>query len=339
MERSFATLPFSSTEVITTMMMILSRASLLVLSSLLLSERCTAVPAIVWSKAGGNRALQAQPEYTSDELVLSQFVASLDLTSGKDLSVVFLLGRNANGSESVTSMAPFLTKTQQEMTPTTQHFHVSGMESGTVLVKAIPQENAPLLINLNEWSWKLNSTEKEEEEMVEMDSTGAIGIPSKSQVKQSKRVRAMDSSSCFIVQVPSDIPAAALDATLAQALGHSAVSTVVLSSVRGVDEVKYERDLAMRRKLQQTTIVGGSKKQTTYDAAHRRLQNEEEGAEDNSSSDLSGVYYVQMTPNILAGLLFFFMFATVAAIGLSCMNMIAGQDVYVHTMPSIGREA
>jgi hypothetical protein len=321
------------------MMLILTRAALVAISSLLLSERCTAVPAIVWSKTE-QRDLERLPEYTSEELVLSQFVASLDLSSssGNDLSVLFLLGRNSNGSESVTSVAPFLTKTQQEATPTTQHMHVSGLESGTVMIKAMPQEIAPLLINLNEWSWKLNSTQEEEkEEVVEMDSTGGIGIPSKSQVKQSKRTRAVDSASCLIVQVPSDIPAVSLDATIAQALGHPFVSTVVLSSVRGVEEVKYERELAMRRKLQRATIVGGTKNPVTYDAAHRRL--DQNAAQDNSNSDLSGVYYVQMTPNILAGLLFFFMFATVAMIGLSCMNMIAGQDVYVHTMPSIGREA
>jgi hypothetical protein len=316
-------------------MMILTRAAFLVTSSLLLSERCTAAPAIVWSKAG-NRQLQGQPEFISEEVVLSQFVASLELSSGNDLSVLILLGRNSNGSESLTPIAPLLVKTQKETTPTTQHLHVSGLESGNVVLKAIPQESAPLLISLNEWTWKLNSTQKEEE-MVEMDSTGGIGIPSKSQVKQTKRVRALDSASCFIVQVPSDIPAASLDATIVQALTHPSVSTVVLSSVRGVEEVKYERDLAMRRKLQQATIVGNTKNQGSYDAAHRRLQNEGDDAQ--SSNDLSGVYYVQMTPNILAGLLFFFLFATVAMIGLSCMNMIAGQDVYVHTMPSIGREA
>ena len=72
----------------------------------------------------------------------------------------------------------------------------------------------------------------------------------------------------------------------------------------------------------------------------RRLEdaNQEENANGDDSS-LEGVYYVSLTPNILAGILFFLLFATVAFIGISCMGMIAGQDVYVKKMPSVGREA
>jgi hypothetical protein len=54
---------------------------------------------------------------------------------------------------------------------------------------------------------------------------------------------------------------------------------------------------------------------------------------------MSGVYYVSMTPNILAGLLFFLLFAVVTYIGISCMGMISGVSVYETKKPSIGREA
>jgi len=317
-------------------MMILIRTAFLVASSFLLSKRCTAVPVIVWNKAGNNDV-----QFTTEEIVLSQFVASLDVSSKNEISVLFLLERNdTTGSESLTSMAPFLSKSQQQSIPVTQHLHVSGVGSGTVVlnvVKKAQPEASSLLINLNEWAWKLNSTHaKEDRDTVEMDSAGGF-VLSKSEVKHSKRIGAIDAASCFVVQLPSDIPVPSLDATIAQALVHPSVSTVVLSSVRGIDEVKYERELTMRRKLQQQTIMVMNQPSAS-DPAHRRLQNEED-AEDNASNDLTGVYYVQLTPNILAGLLFFFLFATVAMIGLSCMNMIAGQDVYVHTMPSIGREA
>ena len=54
---------------------------------------------------------------------------------------------------------------------------------------------------------------------------------------------------------------------------------------------------------------------------------------------MSGVYYVLMTPNILAGILFLLLFTLIAMIGLNCMGAIAGQDVFVSKMPTVGREA
>mmetsp|Transcript_10649 Transcript_10649/g.21904 ORF Transcript_10649/g.21904 Transcript_10649/m.21904 type:complete len:245 (+) Transcript_10649:29-763(+) len=62
----------------------------------------------------------------------------------------------------------------------------------------------------------------------------------------------------------------------------------------------------------------------------RRLQNEA------NSSD--SVYYVAMTPNILAGILFGFLFVFMTIIGMSCMNDIEGQTVFVDKMPHVGKE-
>jgi hypothetical protein len=58
-----------------------------------------------------------------------------------------------------------------------------------------------------------------------------------------------------------------------------------------------------------------------------------------NNSDLSGVYYVAMTPNILAGILFMGLFTMITWIGISCMGAISGQEVFVSKMPSVGREA
>mmetsp|Transcript_44672 Transcript_44672/g.88707 ORF Transcript_44672/g.88707 Transcript_44672/m.88707 type:complete len:83 (+) Transcript_44672:1-249(+) len=68
----------------------------------------------------------------------------------------------------------------------------------------------------------------------------------------------------------------------------------------------------------------------------RRLEDQANGQE---NGDMSGVYYVAMTPNILAALLFMGLFTTIAWIGISCMGAISGQDVFVSKMPSVGREA
>jgi len=85
--------------------------------------------------------------------------------------------------------------------------------------------------------------------------------------------------------------------------------------------------------------------QRNLESRRRRLEQEEEGDgddaanQDNNNGDMSGVYYVSMTPNILAGLLFGLLFIVVTWIGVSCMGAISGQDVYVSKMPTIGREA
>jgi len=46
-----------------------------------------------------------------------------------------------------------------------------------------------------------------------------------------------------------------------------------------------------------------------------------------------------MTPNILAGVLFFFFFAMSAIVGIGCMGRIAGQEVFTDKSPPVGREA
>jgi hypothetical protein len=102
-----------------------------------------------------------------------------------------------------------------------------------------------------------------------------------------------------------------------------------------VDEVKEERKQLYQRKLQLMDTVG----RTLLGSPSRRLEQDGENANNNGNQDLSGVYYVSMTPNIFAGLLFAFLFTFITLIAVSCMGMISGQDTYVSKYPSIGREA
>jgi hypothetical protein len=124
---------------------------------------------------------------------------------------------------------------------------------------------------------------------------------------------------------------------------------VVLTAIRSTEEVKQERDMLTRRRMmamEEDFTQGSTSTKNTNRHHHRRLEDANQAVDDGNqnnqnaaSQDMTGIYYVSMTPNILAGLLFTLLFAVVTWIGVSCMGMITGQDVYVSKMPSIGREA
>ena len=340
-------------------MMMQTRVNFYVTVSLLLCiATTTAVPAIVWNKSQqAPRGLQDDASYyISNEISLDQMLMTESSSNENDITVMFLLERDSKtGQELLTSMTPLLQQTVQHPLAATpkQYSHVTGMESGAHVLKKCKASasSTPVLVNLNEWEYKLNhtllSSASPNTEMM-MDVTGATTTTSllppktptanKAAVKVSKRNRLIEASNFVIVTVPSTIAAEVLDATLVQTLQTAHVQTMVLSSVRSVQEVKYERHLNMKRQLlDKAIIVDPTTHSKTSDPYHRRL--EEQQQQEDNSNDLSGTYYVQMTPNIFSGLLFFLMFTVITMIGISCMNMITGQDVYVSTMPSIGREA
>jgi len=45
-----------------------------------------------------------------------------------------------------------------------------------------------------------------------------------------------------------------------------------------------------------------------------------------------------MTPNILSGILFGFLFVFITITGMGCMNDIEGQTVFIDKMPYVGKE-
>ena len=347
------------------MMMMQSRVTLcIILSVLLCIETAIAVPAIVWNKSQQSvRGLQDNDEasyYISNEISVEQMLMSesstLNTNTNNDLTVIFLLERDSKtGQEVLTSMTPKLHQTlQQPHTTPKQYSHVSGVESGANVLKKFQTSSTairPVLVNFQEWGYKFNHTlaSSSSDTEVVMDEVGdatvvSVSLPPRSMpnqatIKATKRQRLMEASNFVIVTVPHSIPVEVLDETLYQTIQSLPEQTIVLTSVRSVEEVKYERHLAMKRQLlDKAIIVDGTKAQTSTDPYHRRLD-QQDGNNNNNNDDMSGVYYVQMTPNILAGLLFFGLFIVITMIGISCMNMITGQDVYVSTMPSIGREA
>lgn len=345
-------------------MIIPTRVNLFVTAYLLLCiETTSAVPAIVWNKS--EPAAQDASTYISNEISFEQMLTTESSSmNNNDLTVMFLLERDSKtGQELLTSMTPMLQQTLQHPLAAThkQYSHVTGMESGAHVLKkckACATSTVtsspimePVLVNLNELGYKLNHTLLSSSSTTEMmmdvigEATTSMLPPktttNKATVKVSKRNRLIEASNFVIVTVPPTIAADVLDATLVQTLQHASVQTMVLSSVRGVNEVKYERQLSMKRQLLDKAIIVDttSTSAKTTDPYHRRLEEQQQDNNNNDNNNLSGTYYVQMTPNIFSGLLFFGMFTVITMIGISCMNMITGQDVYVSTMPSIGREA
>jgi len=297
-----------------------------------------AAPAIVWSN---EKDASESVVYSSKSLkavnLLSEIVQDSDESSLA--AAVFLVGRSPDGSESMSGFAssgslPLVASKYGEAT--TIHSHVAGIESPFSIARDAGSNTGRrvLEVTLSEFSSKLTSLgQKEEEKAVEVDQTGMINKATK---KANSRARALSQADVVIVNVPASADPAKLDAAVIQAVEHKNVGSVVLAGIRSTDEVKLERTMHHRRKMKVMAETGKTS------LAGRRLEDangDDDGNNNGNNDDMTGVYYVHMTPNIFAGILFGLLFAVVTFTGISCMGMIVGQDVYVDKMPTIGREA
>jgi len=294
----------------------------------------TAAPALVWSKESSS----IETVYTSAPIKPEELLN--DVVPVGSSAVVFLLARDgSSGSETLTGIAPLLSRTAESQ-PSVVHSHVSEMKNGGLLQKTGTQQgHDSLVVNLEELSLKLNVVAAPLEAEVVVDSAAAT-MMSKTQAKKSKRAKQLEKANLLIVNVDAGVDPEQLDAAVMQAVGHAGIDNVVLTAVRGVNEVKHERRLMEERRL--TSMHKAGRKLQQQQQQRRRLEDAQQDGDENqnnNNSDLEGVYYVSLTPNILAGILFFLLFATVTWIGVSCMGMISGQDLYVKKMPTIGREA
>jgi len=301
-----------------------------------------AAPAIVWNN---QNSVQGSPFHTSDDVKAFDLMGDLLQGTGKDsslASVMFLLDRDANGMESLSNFA------SSGKLPLTEvkygdadyiHHHVSGVESTQSMVrdckKANPEQKV-LSVTLDELSNKLMQEQPVVEE-IEIERQGMV--QSKKVKAAKKRARDLDSADVLIVKVdPTSDCHKKVDEAIASAVDNETIGNVVLAGVRSTREVVHERRMLSQNKGAKMATVDRRRRKLSVN--NRRLE-DEEGDDDNANNndDFSGVYYVHMTPNILAGVLFTFMFATVAWIGITCMGQISGQDVYVKKLPAIGREA
>jgi len=283
----------------------------------LIASACAA-PALVWKKDEGAKRFLHSSENVSADSVLK------DALAGSSLSVVFLVGKDEQGMESLTELTSSgkLPATQEKYSSANVYYHVSGVESTASIVREASQhsEHRVLSISMAELNRKLSPVEE-----VEVDEAGVVKNKA-----ANKRARHLAEAKVLVVNVSPKDDASEIDRTIASVIENQNVQSVVLAGIRSIHEVKRERMLAS----QERRAIMEKRGERVLDARRRRLQ---EG--NNGDDDMSGVYYVLMTPNILAGLLFMGLFTMITWIGISCMGAIAGQEVFVSKMPSVGREA
>lgn len=298
-----------------------------VLCSLLSSAY--AAPAVVWKRhqLSEQRFLHSSEDVTASALLN-------DAISGSSLSVVFLVGKDETGKESLTELASSgkLPVTAEKYGSASGVFHhVSGVESTSAMVReaAAHTNERVLSVSMTELNQKLTSLSTKVD--MEVDGTGAQTTASSKSA--SKRARQLAQANILMVNVDPKDDAAEIDRTISSTIDNEKVQSVVLAGIRSLHEVKRERMLASQKRQ----LIMQKEGERVLEARRRRL--EDQAAEGDQGYDQAGVYYVSMTPNILAALLFMGLFFTITWIGISCMGAISGQDVFVSKMPSVGREA
>lgn len=245
-----------------------------------------AAPAIVWSSAS------TESKHISDLVDAKDFLSNV--ASSESSAAVFFVGRDASGSEGLTGLTSSgsLPKVASKYSEASSvHHYVRGIES----INSITQYAKDTSSNVIESNLSHFTTDL-----------------------------ARENSDLVIVNVPASASAGEIDAAVTAAIENEKIGSVVLTAVRGLSEVKLERDANSKRSMYKLN----------RNMNRRRL--EDGNNDDENSTD--GIYFVNFTPNIFAGLLFFFFFTAVIYTGIGCLGMIAGQDVYVSKYPTIGRE-
>jgi len=290
-----------------------------------------AAPAIIWR---GTQDSSSQVKQITEAVHVSSVIASTFSKDESSLDVFFLMGRNSDGSEALSALAssgalPNIAS-KYENAESIKH-HVDGIESSHFLVSVAkehfeePKSTGKVLeITLSELNRKLTGVK-----IPTLTSESTSGGK-----KKHRRALALEKASIVIVKtVFSESPT--LDSAVLRAIESENVANVILAGQRSNMEVKEERNIAAKRRMAQR-----SGKSRFVNTGRRRLEDADGDDNNNNDEDLSGVYYVNMTPNIFAGILFSFLFIFVIQIGIGCLGGIQGPpDLYVKKYPVIGREA
>jgi len=313
-----------------------------------------AAPAVVWhsSEISNNnvRVLHSSEDLSASDLMKNVLSEAPEAPLS---AVVFLIGKGDDGSEQLSELASSgkLPETFAKYNDASGvYHHVSGLESTGAVVKEAGRlngddnkNNRVLEVSLSEFSSKLISLDTPVESEIEIDSNGtptAAGAPVSSNKRANKRARALAKADIYIVNVSAKHDASKIDSSITKAIENKNVGSVVLAGIRSIDEVKHERFLYNKRRMLKMEQDGSK----SNNRKRRRLEQDGDDANDDAAQadgndDLSGVYYVAMTPNILSGILFMFMFIVVTLIGITAMGDIQGGDTFTDKMPSLGREA
>ena len=311
-----------------------------------------AAPAVVWKKndiqrTTNDRFLHSSEVVTTLDLMEDVLLSSEDSQQPTISAVVFLVGKSNDGSEQLTELASSgkLPLTYQKYDEAAAvHHYVSGLESTSSFARDSSHNGSKVAtISISELNSKLSSLGSPSE--MEIDTNGGMASPpafsssGTSKAAEKKRERDISNADVLIVDVNAKHDVDQLDSSVVSTIDSPYVRSVVLAGIRSVDEVKHERYLASKRRM---TVMEENGNQI-LDNRRRRLEQDEQQNNNangnNGGDDLSGVYYVYMTPNIFAGLLFMLLFIVITWIGVSCMGAVQGQDTFTDKMPSIGREA
>ena len=324
------------------------------------------------SSSSNARSLHSSQDIHASELmknVLTTISSSSETSSEAPAlsAVIFLIGKGEDGSEQLSELASGgkLPLTFAKYNDATGVYHsVSGVESTGSIVKVAgnaitidgnnnnknKNNRRVLEVTLNEFNSKLTSLDTaavvDPVAEVEIDSNGTPSSTASTLTSTNKRVtkraRALAQADIYIVNVnPTTDASTQIDNSIVLAIEHKNVGAVVLGGIRSIEEVKHERFLTNQRRM--TVMESNGNK--IMDNRRRRLEEDGDAnddaaqADNNANDDLSGVYYVAMTPNILAGLLFTLLFLVVTYTGISCMGDIQGGDCFTDKYPSLGREA
>jgi len=345
-----------------------------VLAFATLLSSAIAAPAVVWQSSSNAeissnnvRSLHSSEDIHASELMKNVLTISSSSETSSEApalsAVIFLIGKGDDGSEQLSELASGgkLPLTFAKYNDATGVYHsVSGVESTGSIVKVAgnaitidgnnnnknKNNRRVLEVTLNEFNSKLTSLDTAAADPVaevEIDSNGTPSSTTSTSTNKrvNKRTRALAQADIYIVNVnPTNDESTQIDNSIVQAIENKNVGSVVLGGIRSIEEVKHERFLTNQRRM--TVMESNGNK--IMDNRRRRLEedgdaNDDAAQADNANDDLSGVYYVAMTPNILAGLLFTLLFLVVTYTGISCMGDIQGGDCFTDKYPSLGREA
>jgi len=270
-----------------------------------------ATPVIVWKKP----TLESSSIYSSKSVdVLTLISSVISSSSLKNIDnwffslVIFIIDRKVDGTEGLNRLLyqgpekiPNIAEKYDKAHSI--HTHVSGVKGHSYVAKKVEQiSGSPervKVISLHEFKRKLT----------ELKQNTAADI--------------------LIVKVSNNFSNEKVDVNVNAAIENSNINTVLLMGVSALDELHYEK-----------TIWKNINSPLTF-SGRRHLEDQvNNNNEDNEVYYTpSGIYYVKMTPNIMAGILFMIFFTFATYIGIMKLNMISATDVYVKKYYSIGKEA
>lgn len=288
----------------------------------------SSTPAIVW-----NKIAESSPVHSSDVIDIRSLISStVESKSSKAVlsSVIFLVGRNHDGSEGLSrlsSSGALPTVEQRFEAASSVHYHLQGVESFWSFaqdIRSIARNDKVMEMSMDEYQNRMATFGQSAEVTVaEVSADGDV-----QEEEKAARSRALASATVLIVNVSPEAPAHVLDTAVTSAIDHELIHSVILTAVRSLDEAKLVRNLLLKEKYSDLT-----------ESHHRRLKDNQQQQQQYYSNTPNDVYYTSMTPNIFAGIMFFLFFIFIAYVGVGCMNQISGPDVYVQKYPVIGREA